>query len=234
MGTRLDKIIIGHGRKTAPARRRTSPVSWRCVLPVVPGICKPVIAEAPDEGVIGGAYRAFRESGSLERGVSTARLHVGPKPPGFGASRGVSTVNAVQPSCDARFPLKDAERYALPQELRDVSAIVERTMLKSRRLSAQLPLELSDPLSRAAQRPELLQLVDDPLHLDVGHCSAPHLGVPREVPLCNEWDAPVSGGAAVLRLASSAKTITRAIKTGIAITKVAATRNSTRMANLLI
>ena len=40
MDTRLDKIIIGHCRKTVPVRRRTSPVSWRCVLPVVPGICK--------------------------------------------------------------------------------------------------------------------------------------------------------------------------------------------------
>jgi hypothetical protein len=39
MGTRLDKMIIGHCRKTLPVQRRTSPVSWRCVLPVVPGIC---------------------------------------------------------------------------------------------------------------------------------------------------------------------------------------------------
>jgi hypothetical protein len=40
MGTRLDKIIIDHCRKTLPVRRRTSPVSWRCVLvPVVTGIC---------------------------------------------------------------------------------------------------------------------------------------------------------------------------------------------------
>jgi hypothetical protein len=39
METRLDKIIIGHCRKTVPMRRRTSPVGWRCVLPVVPGIC---------------------------------------------------------------------------------------------------------------------------------------------------------------------------------------------------
>ena len=117
-------------------------------------------------------------------GVSTVRLHVGPKPPGFGVSRGVSTMNAVrlEPSCDARFPLKDAERYALPQELRDVSTIVVRTILKSRWLSAQLPLQLSDPLSRAAQRLELLQLVDDPLHLAVAHGSAPRLGGPREVP----------------------------------------------------
>jgi len=168
-------------------------------------------------------------------GVSTVRLHVGPKPPGFGVSRGVSTMNAVrlEPSCDARFPLKDAERYALPQELRDVSTIVVRTILKSRWLSAQLPLQLSDPLSRAAQRLELLQLVDDPLHLAVGHGSAPRLGGPREVPLCKEREAPVSGGAAVPRLASSTKTIKRASKTGIAITKVAPTRNSTRMANLL-
>jgi len=39
METRLDKIIIGHCRKTVPMRRRASPVGWRYVLPVVPGIC---------------------------------------------------------------------------------------------------------------------------------------------------------------------------------------------------
>jgi hypothetical protein len=68
--------------------------------------------------------------------------------------------------------LCDPERTLLPQEFR-----YARGARRFCRLAVQLPLELSDALSRVAQRPELLQLIDDLLQFVVNHGGASFPGV---------------------------------------------------------
>jgi len=60
----------------------------------------------------------------------------------------------------------------LPEEFRQV-----RSALRSCGLSVQLPLELSDALSRVAKRSELLQLIDDLFHCVINHGRASFPGV---------------------------------------------------------
>jgi hypothetical protein len=63
-----------------------------------------------------------------------------------------------------RSSLRDPERTVLPEECRQV-----RGALRFCRLPVQLPLELSDALSRVAQRSQLLELFDDLLHFVINH-----------------------------------------------------------------
>lgn len=66
------------------------------------------------------------------------------------------------------------------------------------RLPVQLPLELSDPLSCAAQRSELLQLIDELLHFIVNHGRAFFPGVLHKTKGASAGRIVVSGDS-VLR-----------------------------------
>lgn len=68
--------------------------------------------------------------------------------------------------------LCDPERTVLPEEFRQV-----RSALRSCWPPVQLSLELSDALPRVAKRSELLQLIDDLVHLMVEHGRASFPGV---------------------------------------------------------
>jgi hypothetical protein len=65
---------------------------------------------------------------------------------------------------ELRSSLCDPERSVLPEECRQV-----RGALRFCRLPVQLPLELSDALSRVAQRSQLLELIEDLLYFVVNH-----------------------------------------------------------------
>jgi hypothetical protein len=65
----------------------------------------------------------------------------------------------------------------LPEKFRDIGGT-----LSFHGPSVQLPLELPDVLSRVAQRPELLQLIDDLLHFLVNHVRVSFSGVSHKKP----------------------------------------------------
>ena len=68
-----------------------------------------------------------------------------------------------------------------------------RGALRFYQLPVQLPLELSDALSRVAQRSELLQLIDDLLHFVVNNGGAFFPGVFHKTKSASTGGIVVSG-----------------------------------------